>query len=557
MTRPNLLRMSRSSLLAGALLVGGAGGLTTSCLDTRNDEQPNGDPSERCATCHGDPDRAGSFLLKAAPPVDTWGSTDTSYPGVGAHSIHLYAGENHAAFACDVCHVVPETTDAPGHIDDDRPAEVVFGDLAKTGDRVPEYHPASRTCTDTWCHRDADAVWTRPRDSDDACGSCHGLPPPLPHPQSAACHLCHSDVIDDKRKIIDKKLHVDGMVEVDMPECQRCHGDETSAAPPPDTLGNLASTAIGVGAHRVHLAGGAAGRALACKECHHVPEDVADPAHIDGAPAEVFLSGVAEAGEHEPSWDHDTRRCSNTWCHGLDAEGSNSPRWTSQQSLGCTDCHAAPPALPHPQSDHCEKCHSEVVGTDLEIIDRLRHVNGVVDVKLTSGCDGCHGSENLAPPVDTRGHTDTAEPGVGAHQTHVLGTARSRAVPCEECHVVPDEVLSPGHVDSALPAELAFSGVATAFGAVPTYENGTCRDSYCHGADFPGRHESGGELTAPSWIVVDGSQAACGSCHGLPPPLPHPQVETCADCHRNMMPDQRSFRYPELHVNGVAETVLE
>jgi len=38
--------------------------------------------------------------------------------------------------------------------------------------------------------------------------------------------------------------------------------------------------------------------------------------------------------------------------------------------------------------------------------------------------------------------------------------------------------------------------------------------------------------------------------------VPHPQIETCADCHANVLPDQRSFLYPDLHVNGVAENLL-
>jgi predicted CxxxxCH...CXXCH cytochrome family protein len=139
----------------------------------------------------------------------------------------------------------------------------------------------------------------------------------------------------------------------------------------------------------------------------------------------------------------------------------------------------------------------------------------------------------------------------------VLGTPRSRPVACEECHQVPDKTLSPGHVDSALPAEVRFSGVASAFDSSPGYVGGSCVDSYCHGADFPGRHESGGTFTAPSWTEVGSGQASCGSCHGLPPPLPHPPVAACADCHRNLLPDHRSFRFPELHVNGIAETVIE
>jgi predicted CxxxxCH...CXXCH cytochrome family protein len=59
--------------------------------------------------------------------------------------------------------------------------------------------------------------------------------------------------------------------------------------------------------------------------------------------------------------------------------------------------------------------------------------------------------------------------------------------------------------------------------------------------------------TAPSWTSVDGSEAACGSCHGLPPPRPHPYVEqspNCSGCHQDLAPDNRSFVRPDLHIDG-------
>jgi predicted CxxxxCH...CXXCH cytochrome family protein len=122
--------------------------------------------------------------------------------------------------------------------------------------------------------------------------------------------------------------------------------------------------------------------------------------------------------------------------------------------------------------------------------------------------------------------------------------------------LVPVDLLDQGHTDSFLPAEVVFSGVATQHGAPLVYEEGTCKDSYCHGAVFFDGRLSGGSLTQPNWTTVDGSQAACGTCHGLPPPLGHPQYDDCSSCHRNVQPDNVSFFDPDLHVNGVTETVL-
>ncbi len=357
------------------------------CLQTRNDTSQTAEVA-RCATCHGDPSRSGDYLARSAPPTDLAGGTDPSDPGVGAHSIHLSASSTHAAFACSECHVVPDRTDAPGHADHGSPATLVFGSLAKTSGHEPRYDLATRSCRDSYCHGNSDAVWNAPRSSQKACGSCHGLPPALPHPQSERCSLCHGSVVNDAMRIISPELHV----------------------------------------------------------------------------------------------------------------------------------------------------------------------NGVVDVTQTASCTSCHGDLNPAPPTDLAGDSVTSSAGVGAHQVHVLGTATARAVPCGECHLVPKKVLDPGHLDSALPAEVSFSGAALAYGATPTYRNGSCQNTACHGAIFPDGNASGGTNTAPIWTRVDGTQARCGTCHALPPPAPHPYLAlnpVCSACHQDISPDNQTFVRPDLHADGI------
>jgi predicted CxxxxCH...CXXCH cytochrome family protein len=492
-------------------------------------------------------------LQRAAPPRDLRGAASSGYPGVGAHAIHLYASETHGAVACNECHVVPASTAAAGHADDARPAELAFGAVASTGRRKPVYDAVGRTCANSWCHRDqADAVWTEPRTSAAACGSCHGLPPSLPHPQSERCEVCHGDVIDAERHFVDAALHVDGKVQASPGDCSSCHGSADDPAPPSDTRGHQSISAIGVGAHRAHLSGGVSSRALECAECHRVPKVADDAGHIEGLPARVVLTGIAATAGRNPSWDRVTTSCSDSWCHGPSAGKSvDSPRWTSTGDLGCASCHGAPPAAPHPQLDNCSACHGAVVGPDnTTIIDRLRHVNGVVDVDFQAGCTSCHGAESPAPPRDVAGHSDSSFAGVGAHQAHLGAGVRARAVACTDCHVVPDQPFAVGHLDSALPAELSFSGVATAFDAAPTYQNGACASTACHGGKFPGTHRSGGSNITPVWTKVDGTQATCGSCHGLPPPPPHPYQSNCSQCHENMAPDNLSFVRPDLHVDG-------
>jgi predicted CxxxxCH...CXXCH cytochrome family protein len=195
-----------------------------------------------------------------------------------------------------------------------------------------------------------------------------------------------------------------------------------------------------------------------------------------------------------------------------------------------------------------------VVGTDNHtIIDLNRHVDGVVDVRTATSCTACHGDVNPAPPRDLDGETRTSAAGVGAHQTHLVGTGRSRTVPCETCHQVPSKVLAAGHIDSMRPAEVVFSGIAELPGTTASYSRGACQNIACHGAVWASGDDSAGTITEPIWTKVDGTQNACGTCHGLPPPHPHPQgsaTTTCSDCHEDISPDNATFVRPDLHVDG-------
>lgn len=175
-------------------------------------------------------------------------------------------------------------------------------------------------------------------------------------------------------------------------------------------------------------------------------------------------------------------------------------------------------------------------------------------------CAVCHGGTlaqpfSAAPPLNLAGQSERAARGNGAHQIHLLGTDRSRPLACDECHHVPDELYAPGHVDSAYPAEVRFSGPAVAFEAQPTFEAGSCKDTFCHGGYFVGGRPSGGSLVTPNWLDLSGKPAECGSCHGLPPPSPHPDDSACADCHHNIRADG-TFSNPDLHVDGLVTFYL-
>ena len=70
---------------------------------------PNAEPLAGCAiACHG-------ADTSNAPPKSVSGATATTATAVGAHQVHLTASPAwHRTLVCADCHVVPDTTGAPG-----------------------------------------------------------------------------------------------------------------------------------------------------------------------------------------------------------------------------------------------------------------------------------------------------------------------------------------------------------------------------------------------------------------------------------------------------------
>lgn len=537
------------------------------CRSERDGLEPEATGPGACAgTCHGE----GS---DPAPPTDLDGHSETEYPGVGAHQFHLRESSTHAAIACASCHVVPERTEDPGHADDARPADLVFGGLAVTGGRTPSYDPATRSCADTYCHNGpttstaqwpGEAVWINPRDSEAACGkSCHTTPPGGSHPVSDSCELCHAETAGPNMTIIDRSKHIDGQLQVSASGCAGCHGSDDNAAPPRDLAGGSSTSDVGVGAHQTHLAGGKFSRAVECSACHVVPASIDAPGHTDGDNvAEVIFAGVSVTGGVEPVWTRATETCSSTYCHGTVAQGGRTvePVWTKVDGLqnACGSCHGLPPPPPHVANLACERCHTETAGPGVTIANREMHINGTVDIP-GGPCNQCHGDEtSYAPPRDLAGNTDTASPGVGAHRRHLDAAQMTLALPfsCDTCHELPP--ISTTHMSGA--TDLVFSGRAlgTVSGApishqsTPSYSTATrqCSDVYCHGGWTEASNPSGGSASEPVWNQVDGSQVSCGGCHGFPPPPPHPASTNCQNCHPAVVNDQLQFVDLSKHVNG-------
>jgi predicted CxxxxCH...CXXCH cytochrome family protein len=168
---------------------------------------------------------------------------------------------------------------------------------------------------------------------------------------------------------------------------------------------------------------------------------------------------------------------------------------------------------------------------------------------VQAGCAiNCHGTEvSNAPPKSLSGVVETTAIGVGAHRAHVgVAATWHRQVQCADCHVVPKEIGSPGHIDGDNKAELTFGMIA---GPSSTW-NGTNCVTACHGSAA-----LGGARPNPVWTKVDGTQVTCGSCHGAPPPAPHPADTNCSSCHPTMEVGSLTFRDPARHINGKIDFV--
>jgi predicted CxxxxCH...CXXCH cytochrome family protein len=161
----------------------------------------------------------------------------------------------------------------------------------------------------------------------------------------------------------------------------------------------------------------------------------------------------------------------------------------------------------------------------------------------TGSCGACHGSsQGPAPPPDLSGGSDPSALTVGAHQAHLAGSTGYAAVPCGECHVVPANVLDPGHCDSAAPAEVEFGALAAAKGTYPVWDRatGTCQGTYCHGATL-----QGGSDKNPSWTSA--TAVTCGSCHSA-----SYHGESGCNCHGSVWSGGQIVD-PSQHVNGVTD----
>ncbi len=482
-----------------------------------------------CTVCHGDAKRTGNLPgtganLAAAPPVGTHGETLPTQPAVGAHQAHLNppaTGSLTGPLACANCHDVPSDT---AHATNP-PAQIVhFNLLATTGGAAPTWNSTDKTtnttCSSVYCHGNFTFG--------SVTGTTTNAPDWTQGSTQATCGSCHG---------LPPTGHVALSGTVTAATCNGCH---------PGTVASDGTIIVNV----------TTGASL------HVNGQVNEGAHSD---PNWYVDPAINPSFTPVGGDHTTAALAYT------APGTG--------VQGCLQCHVNFGSPTGAASSSCNSCHASALAR-------------AVTTDWRQNCVFCHGDKTkllsyaaadqtsdpwiIAPPVGTKGETLTTDLAVGAHQKHANpGTGYnvlSNAIACTECHPSPlptDVAHVDGVVDLPLAGPLATNPTGT-FTPSPTWTAPGCSATYCHG-NYP----QGGNVTTPVWTQVDGSFAACTSCHGAPPNTGqhyfHIQsvYRNCANCHQGIATGSGSSvpvtnativptggLPPPQHVNGARDVVF-
>lgn len=247
--------------------------------------------------------------------------------------------------------------------------------------------------------------------------------------------------------------------------------------------------------------------------------------------------------------------------HGIDMKRKN---WDLQQ---CQQCHGRD-YEGGISKESCNNCHHNQNGPE--------------------ACNTCHGDFNnmtrIFPPEDLKENVSSEFAGVGLHEMH-LASGSIGDVRCNSCHVIPQNIFSPGHLDSAIihlsygtflaqadsTAEVIFGDIGRRYlqtGSEPVFEreNYSCSNTYCHGNfeflkseaislnqfAYESDRMTGNNITV-NWLNTDNTPA-CGTCHDLPPKGHIPaEITSCYFCHGDVIDENGNIIDETKHVNGQKE----
>lgn len=476
---------------------------------------------------------------------------------------------------------------------------------------------SSPTCASADCHKSIDVHKDGIIDTTSAdfhgkykfkggfkdCTSCHGVNF-SGGSQSPSCVTCHSTITIHKDGFLDvnsNNFHGNNVDSKNFTACKTCHGNNFEG-------GLNSPTCASSGCHRsidVHKSGlkdvnspnfhgkyklknglsdcsschnttfAGGKQSPTCKECHST---------ID-----VHQTGIVDPNSAN---FHGKYPLNNTFaecktCHGDNFQGGNN-------SVACTTCHGSitvhKTGIIDPNSSNfhglflkadswniskCSSCHgSNFAGGTQSPTCKTSGCH--TSAQGPAACNTCHGDFNnpsqISPPKDLDGNTLTSFPGVGAHTKHLSAFANGISLACSECHTVPVDVNTDGHLGSDGKAEFSFGAFTNKLGGT-SYDFGTnkCSNTYCHGNfEFKKSDASSvsqnqytadkmvGNKRAPKWNVIDGSEVKCSSCHGKsdtdPSPIGHVSytIDQCVWCHSTVVDASGTIIDKTKHINGKA-----
>lgn len=423
-----------------------------------------------CSACHGGQENS-------APPAGTHGETDTASMAVGAHQAHVRSTDLHRGYDCTECHIKPNSILDSGHFHDG-PARIVFGETARTGGAQPQWNHETGTCSGTYCHGSSSPIWTKVDGAQKSCSSCHGFPPPSPHPQRTNCLGCHAAFADVAN-------HVNGHVDQAL-SCNSCHGGAENYAPPQDTKGLTDVSLVSVGAHQSHMKTSLT-QPISCSECHVVPTSVDDPGHIMGQRARVVLGNRSSQGGVNPNYDMTQVTCA-TYCHNSGIKSKfggiiHPPVWNKMDGTQgtCASCHGQitndnTVDMKH-SGQNCGTCHQAYPNGG---VSASQHLDGITDKASARGtCRSCHANVNV---------TRVLHP-AGIPGSPLQNVATNPSESCVICHMPKGLHLfraNTSYIFQSFP-----NGVAPGDGLANTAPDGTFQKA--------------------AWLDVD---LVCGQCHG-------------------------------------------
>jgi len=379
--------------------------------------------------------------------------------------------------------------------------------------------------------------------------------------------------------------------------------DGASGPPAPRTRASraAATACTGTEAHDAHAAVG-----IGCAVCHPCG------GRLELGPY-TFPGGTSTAGGVIHAGDGTTPTTCAVQCHAVHGSPPSAIAWDAPAPLDCTACHAVaalPPTHPRlvdpaPPRSVCLGCHDQTTHTrgTIRVVGHGPLWMDPADLGFhayaanlgLANCQACHGPEltgGVTGVACARCHDQSLPPGVaswrvdclmchggvddasgappratwgkgsdlvrvGAHTAHVTGSVLAPPFDCTVCHVKPTDALSAGHVDAPT-AAVRFDGLGASRGPTPASWDrtaATCSNTYCHGTPA-----QGGSNHQPVWTSVGSGQAACGTCHGVPPPPPHVVVEAdfvlCSVCHADTLDPGGGMIPPAAggkHLDGIVE----